>query len=486
MTAAGLCLLLDACATGTPANFTYIEPTSLPAPASRVVVEAPPDEAQQQIVAGLRSTPLEIASIDPEGRFIVAEYHGEPEPHVDCGTLVNVPRSGSRTIGQEPAARGTTRLVTRDGSFTRSMRLDGRLVARLEPMAGGTAVRSEATYVVSKMIRRDGSDAWARETIAFSSGARGTFPKGTTCQPTGALERVMLAALDRGRDLPLARADEVPDSVAAAAPADDGAGVVVQPPQGRAPVLVEPLAEPAAAGGVADPELGALVASAVPEGSCGQVVVERASAERVVLQGVASDLFTMDSMVNAVDFNYPDLTVDNRIEVLPRGACEALRLTERYAQQAPAGGRLQVMNLRDGVLVEGEVVRLALGLPRTSSHVHLSYFQSDGSVAHMELETPWQLDPNVPWLVDTRHVVAPPYGREFILAVATEDPLFEEPRPAVEPADEFLPALENALSAGFDEPVVTACAILTTTERGGTAGQAGPIDGGPCVVPSGS
>ncbi|MDX1541429.1 MAG: hypothetical protein R3349_08505, partial [Geminicoccaceae bacterium] len=114
------------------------------------------------------------------------------------------------------------------------------------------------------------------------------------------------------------------------------------------------------------------------------------------------------------------------------------------------------------------------------SNVHLSYFRSDGTVSHVELETPLEVGPDAPWLVDTHQVVAAPYGREFVLAVATEGPLFEAPRPAREPVGAFLPALEQALGASGDV-AMTACAILTTTDRRTAPAGPTPAIGDPCA-----
>jgi hypothetical protein len=81
----------------------------------------------------------------------------------------------------------------------RSLILSARLVVQLTDAAGQTRVRSSATYVVSKRLAVSGADARPLpgrvETISFPSGGRGTFAKGTTCQPTGAMERLPLVSV---------------------------------------------------------------------------------------------------------------------------------------------------------------------------------------------------------------------------------------------------------------------------------------------------
>lgn len=474
------------CATQPPAYYEYLEPPTAPVQLPPRIVEESPAVTQARLVAGLEGTPFEITAVDPENRFVVAHYHGEPGPYVDCGTLLEVPQKrGPRVTRRTPAAASSSAITTRSGTWRRDMRLDGRLVARLDPTEQGTALETDATYVVSKLVRKPGSEDVSRETIAFPSGDRAAFARGTTCQPTGAFEEIALAALERAADLPVELApaagpaeEEVADEqVAARPPADPELPAIMR---GRLPVTVEALPAPAPPVPEPDPALRDLMISAVPEGSCGAVEAARVGTDRVLVEGVASDLFAMDSMINAIDFRYPELTIDNRIEVLPPGACEAFRLAEREGGDLNAGARLEVLDLRDGQLEQGEALRLALGLPEDRSHVHLSYFRSDGTVSHVELETPLEVGPDAPWLVDTHQVVAPPYGREFVLAVATDGPLFEEPRPASEPASAFLPALERALENGSDV-AMTACAILTTTETRTATPSEAPAIGDPCA-----
>ncbi|HEX6142419.1 MAG TPA: hypothetical protein VFZ01_06860 [Geminicoccaceae bacterium] len=480
---ASLPAAIGGCAARSPLYYEYLEPAKAPAAFEQQVIDDSLAATRAKLIAGLEDGPFEITAVDPDGRFVVAEYSGPPGPYVDCGVLLQVPRKGPRVTRRDDAAATTAQIVQAGSTYTRNMRLDGRLVTRLEPAGEGTALRTDATYVVSKLIQRNDSDAWGRETIAFPTGERGAFARGTICQPTGVLEEATLAALERGEQLGAgAPAEEdAPEVEVAAAAAGSRSAEAWTTPSERLPVLVQPLAPPPAPAPTPDPALAALMAASVPDGSCGAVEVKRIGSERVVVEGVASDLFAMDSMVNAIEFSYPELTVDNRIEVLSDGACRAYRLAEGHNGGMARGARLEVLNLREGVLQEGEVLRLALGLPENRSHVHLSYFQSDGSVAHMELETPWESGADAPWLVDTRHVVSPPHGREFILAVATEGPLFDQPRPATETAEAFLPALEAALGEAGAGPAMTACAIVTTTDDRGDGSAPVPNVGDPCA-----
>ena len=71
--------------------------------------------------------------------------------------------------------------------------LNARLVLRLRPDGAGTRLRSSVTYVLTKRLTR--SEQLQAETVAFESGGRGSFAKGTICQPTGPLERLPLVTV---------------------------------------------------------------------------------------------------------------------------------------------------------------------------------------------------------------------------------------------------------------------------------------------------
>jgi hypothetical protein len=445
----------------------YVEPTRDPAPAQQLVIDEPIDVAREQLLAGLGEGPLEVADVDPSGRFVIARYSGAPDPYVDCGTLFEVPKGPGPSVSRpKKASLASDTVIARGSEFTRSLRLDGRLVATLEEAGDGTVIRPTTTYVLSKIIEKEGSGEWGSETIAFPSGTRAAFARGTACQPTGRLEAAAFAAVERGAAAAAEARARIPapepkpetpqEQVALAAPV---ARIVIEP------VAIETLAAPALPPSVPDPDLTARLALAVPEGSCGVISAERVGRDSVILDGVVSDLFTMDSVLNVIDFSYPNARIENGITLLSRGGCRAYRLVERERSGDLARARLQVVNLENGVLTQGDTVRLALGLPENRSHIHISYFRDNGTVTHYELETPFPIEPDVPWLIDTRQPIEPPFGRDFILAVATEQPLFSEPRPASEPASDFVPALEAALDGGANGRAMTACTILTTAER---------------------
>lgn len=184
----------------TPERLSY----TVPLPASGRPVETtaalPPERLWDEVLGELQRAGLTIELLDEREGVLVATYQGDPSTFVDCGLITAQPARSGPTRSVEAAnakaafrrARGSEPVLVQ-----RSLTLQARLVVRLAEAAGQTRVRSDATYVVSKHLTVTGDDGGPPEklveTIAFPSGGRGTFAKGTICQPTGALERLPLA-----------------------------------------------------------------------------------------------------------------------------------------------------------------------------------------------------------------------------------------------------------------------------------------------------
>lgn len=447
---------LVSCATGeAPPDVTYFEPQDAPQAPPSMLVDQPVEVVQRVLEEHLREQSFGISKVDPLGQYIIAEYKGDPQPYVDCGLLVMVPSGASKGTAGQPAATANMAMHTRRGTFNRMLRLQGRLTAELEPLGNRTMITPQATYVLSREVRgAEDPDVWGAETVSFASGGQGVFDKGTTCQPTGRLESAAVNDLE----VRLAALGEAGTATLVTRSLQPGHGLYGG--EGFGP-RDEPLAT--------EIDLNATVAGAILEGSCAEVEPRLRSDREVVLSGIASDLFAMDSVVNAVELaSTEEILVDNRIAVLSRPACEAYQLVRsQEATAAPDQLRLSVVNAGEGVLEEGDPLRFAIGIPETQTAVHISYFQSDGMVGHIELEAPWDLPENVPWFVDTQSTIGPPFGREFVLAIASEQPLFDARRPSFERAEEFMPVLREALGGAGDtvQPRL-ACALLVTAERG--------------------
>lgn len=435
---AALSAVLAGCASQPPA-YQYFEPSALPPARYQFLVAGSPRQVQDRIVAELRTSPFEVTRIDPAGRYVVAAYQGDPGPYLDCGLLLTLSRGGRGETDAAPAVVAERKILSWNASYARTLRLDGRLIVTIAPRGQQQSlVATHGTYVLTKLLRDDEGEVSGRETIAFTSGQRAAFRKGTTCQPTGAFERTATAPL--------------------------GSATYASLPDTTAPV-VPALGEPTRS--TEELELEQTIQDAVFAGSCAEVTPTWLDAQRVRLSGVASDLFAMDAVVNAIDLANPELRIENRIEILSKPACEAYGLALDHAgvradRPGSGGARLQVLNLEDGDVAAGTPLRLALDVPDDHPNVLVAHFRNDGTVETFQADAPANGSRRNGWTLDTPELLGPPYGRDLILAIATQEPLFAATPPR--DAEAFVPELRNALErlpAGAGGPR-SACAVIAT------------------------
>lgn len=463
---AALTASLASCA-GPPPAYQYFEPSSAPAARQQYLVNGSPYRVQSAIVAELRTSPFEVTRIDPRGRFVIAEYSGDPQPFLDCGLLLTIPQQQPVKTDAVPAVVTGRTLQTRAGTFDRRLRLDARLATEIEPRGRQSLVSTNATYVLSKLLYDEDGQEAGREVVAFSSGERAVFRKGMVCQPTGAFERTAAAAVYGGNFA--ARSETLP-----AEPLTPAAERAPEPAPGpatpapSAPVVAA-LGDPSgpvetAADGETS-ELEQAIRDAVFPGSCAEVEPVFVDDDTVRVSGVASDLFTMDAVMNAIDLSHPELEVDNQIEILSKPACEAYGLALRQNRLREHAARIEVVDLQDGVINDGAPLRIAVNPPAGHPSIMFAHFRNDGTVDHFRVDLPADGGANGGWLVNAPDELRPPYGRELILAVATQQPLFSSDPP--KDAEAFVPELREALArlpAGMDAPA--ACAVIATEDRG--------------------
>lgn len=448
---------LASCA-GRPPSYQYFEPSAQPPVRQQYLVSGSPHRVQNEIVAALRDSPFEVTRIDPRGRFVIAEYSGDPQPFLDCGLLLTISRTKPVETDATPAVLAERTLQTRAGTFDRTLRLDARLMTEIEPRGRRSLVKTNATYVLSKLLHDDDGELAGQETVAFSSGERAAFRKGTVCQPTGAFELAAATAVNQ----PTFAAETRTVAPEPLTPEPLSPGPAPAPAAGGTAVAA--LSDPTGPSD-ATAELDRTIREAVFPGSCAEVEASFVREDAVRLSGVASDLFTMDAVVNAIDLAHPELAVDNQIEILSVPACEAYGLALRQNGLRDGAARIAVVNLRDGVVDEGTPLRLAVNPPAGHPNIMVAHFRNDGTVEHFRVDLPANGQPNGGWVVDAPEELRPPYGRELILAVATSQPLFESAPPRE--AEAFVPELRRALArlpAGIDAPA--ACAVISTEESG--------------------
>ncbi|MGI9420177.1 MAG: hypothetical protein ACR2RA_20320 [Geminicoccaceae bacterium] len=178
----------------------YVPPTSLPAQPKRTLVADPQDRVWAELTSFLETSDFQIDHVDREKNLLVARYSGNPEPFIDCGSIVTH-QNGSlgQIAGSAPAVALNYTIDDSPVVLNRGLNLDSRIIIRLAGQPQGTVIKTDTTYVVTKTVDvadpsgavREGS----RETISFEAGGRGEFSKGTACQPNGSLDLAVLQSL---------------------------------------------------------------------------------------------------------------------------------------------------------------------------------------------------------------------------------------------------------------------------------------------------
>lgn len=147
------------------------------------------------------------------------------------------------------------------------------------------------------------------------------------------------------------------------------------------------------------------------------------------------------------------------LAVEPRGdyPCAAAALAGRA--MPPAIERLSLNN-PDRVYREGDsLVVEVTAAPDRAAHVYLDYFDAAGNVVHLR-PNPLAEATRLAAGATARHgvpaeerrpgvrhyEVVPPFGRNLLLLLAADTPLFESQRPELEPAADYLRALEALLA----------------------------------------
>ncbi len=183
-------------------EFDYRPPARDPRGERTRYVEEAPDIVLQELWTFLEEQGLTIESVNPQARLLIARYRGDPRPFIDCGKVetladgapMDPPRIYSANKDEVRAART---VKGRRVGLLRELRLDGRVVIRVEPRGKGSRVFSLATFVATKTVsrlRKGGvrDELIERETISFMSDEAGQFTKGTVCVSNGKLEDLAL------------------------------------------------------------------------------------------------------------------------------------------------------------------------------------------------------------------------------------------------------------------------------------------------------
>jgi hypothetical protein len=399
-----------------------------------------------QVLDRLIQSPLQIDLADPERGIIVARYSGDPEPYVTCGWILlkrggeveQVPASGDASFERVMQGRGL--------AVNRDMRLDARLVVEVEPAAAEAAVATTANYVLTKTVvaaDRSGRERGrVRDVVSFSAGGRGAFSKGTVCQATGALERTVLDILPRMAPVQTAELGG-PDS------AIDAAEIAEPQP-------TTPTAE------IGQPD-GVIDAAADAEPSAGVAPVGAS--------GPTSALTPPSDVPSPEIAGMPplgDRETPFECPIADRIFCEVLAVTDPYRranQERDLGLAVDAIE-RGSPLVGESDLGFDVSLPSYAAYLTVSLFLKDGTVRHVlsGWDRRWPAHARE-FVRDSGLSVDDRQNVEMVVALASDVPVFQAPRPPSEMAELYLRELRQRLSelSNGGAPAQIAASLIVVT-----------------------
>lgn len=164
------------------------------------------------------------------------------------------------------------------------------------------------------------------------------------------------------------------------------------------------------------------------------------------------------------------IPVSDRMQILPPPQCGTLaamdavglpQSTEQETNPRIVGPDTQI---RDYRFLAGQRLELDLTAPDYPAYVYADYFDAEGNVIHLQPNEivplaavapaePLSIGRASPGRPALEITIAPPFGQEIAVAFAASRPVFDGPRPMVEPAAPYLDSLRDAIAAARrDDP----------------------------------
>ncbi len=506
------CLALAGCLVSAPLKdmVGYVPPTSLPAQPKRTLVADQQDRVWTQLLTALESSDFEVAQVDEAKNLLVARYSGNPEPYIDCGSIVTHQNGSLGQIAGSAASVALNYEVDQKPVILdRTLSLDSRIIIELGDQPRGTVISTDTTYVVTKTVDiQDSSGAvreGSRETVSFEAGNRAEFSKGTACQPNGSLDLAVLQSLPNivGSDeidraelsdttIETAKSETVDDDLVTSAPqlpksgaqagttssipAEDqvdiatgdvtglDAATVPQPqsdgpgydwvlPEEGLPKSALPAPEPSETASNLSPPASTTGKAGDPVSREAGLSLEeqtRPASETATFQEPSAD----GALAAAVSpSTIVDDTTNKLLESLNCGGeewhfCNLVELTTPYRKRNIDQFFGLTINTSESFTsqVVGRNLKIDVLFPSFSSHLHIAYARRDGTVEHI-------MSSSEVWPADLAHqlaeagkVIPGPEGLAMIIAIASEEPLFSSPPDGLEEASIYLDRLQQRLA----------------------------------------
>ena len=149
--------------------------------------------------------------------------------------------------------------------------------------------------------------------------------------------------------------------------------------------------------------------------------------------------------------------------------CNAFDTLRPVLAPPDAAPRMQLVGTTP--LLAGQLLRFDVTMPDWPAQLAVTYFMSNGEVAHLPTGTAPPPGAMVrlgePRAGFPGWDVSEPFGTDLMLAIASDGPLFATPRPVVEPQQVYIDALAEALrtARGANRRVLVRPLVVETAAR---------------------
>lgn len=187
----------------------------------------------------------------------------------------------------------------------------------------------------------------------------------------------------------------------------------------------------------------------------------------------ADDISAVKQRINGVE-GVKSATADVQLRIWPH--CEVVKILAPFKDRNSDSGYGLAITPSTGHsdrFIENENVIAKLQQANYDGYVYVDYFTVTGQVAHMYPNTG---EPESGRLIRSGEefevgatptktwTVAPPFGQELITVISSPTPLYTEPLPEIQTAEEYLPRLRQMLEANKGNTRLAATYLFMQTE----------------------
>ena len=166
----------------------------------------------------------------------------------------------------------------------------------------------------------------------------------------------------------------------------------------------------------------------------------------VQLEGFIGKQNELDKMIRSISKIKGVRNIESRVRIIPWPLCEAYLSIENLPPDGRNKITTRVVDHPDNVLSAGDPLSIEVTLPKTAGYIYVSYLQSNGEAVKFYWGKPYTPS-QVLRLGGVGYKISAPVGKEMLLVLASDRPLFQrEDEGSIKGDRRYLADLRKALS----------------------------------------